>query len=388
MSGLIARGTPSRRDLLGLGAALCLASPAGASGEVLRVGPGRPVRSLAQAARLAREGMRIEVEAGDYLADVASWNSNDLSLTAVGGRVRLIANGAHTQGKGIFVIGGQGVSVEGFDFIGATSPEGNGAGIRFERGSLRVRDCRFSECEMGLLSNNDPAAELVVERCEFSHARPRAGDRPAHLLYAGAIARLTVSGSYFHHGRIGHLLKSRAAVNHILYNRLSDEAEGRASYELEFPNGGRAVVIGNVIQQGPRTENAHLISFGAEGYKPRDNQLWLVHNTLIDQRPQGGIYLRTAAGAARVQLVNNLLVGGGRLEPAPDWVLRHNPEVGAQALGDWALKPDSRWRGSAVDPGPGPEGQPLRPTRQYRHPHDSVALSGPARDPGALQQAP
>lgn len=346
------------------------------------------MRSLARAARLARDGMRIEVEAGDYRADVASWARDELSLVAVGGRVRLIADGAHVQGKGIFVISGRGVSIEGFDFIGARVPDSNGAGIRFERGSLRVRDCRFSECEMGLLSNNDPAAELVVENCEFSHASPRAGDRPAHLLYAGAIARLTVSGSYFHHGRIGHLLKSRAAVNHILYNRLTDEADGRASYELEFPNGGRAVVIGNLIQQGPRTENAHLISFGAEGYKQADSQLWLVHNTLIDQRPQGGIYLRAAVGAARVQLINNLLVGGRGLDPASGWLLRHNPEVGAQALVEHALTPESRWRGSAVDPGPGPDELALRPARQYQHPHRSVALSGPARHPGALQEQP
>jgi hypothetical protein len=383
------RAAPGRREWLGLGVgvALCLGGRAAAAERVLRVGPSQAVRSLAQAARLAREGMRIEVEAGDYRADVASWNLDDLSLVAVGGRVRLIADGAHAQGKGIFVISGRGVSVEGFDFIGARVPAGNGAGIRFERGSLRVRDCRFSDGEMSLLTNNDPAAELVVENCEFSHARPRAGDRPAHLLYAGTIARLTVSGSYFHHGRIGHLLKSRAAVNHILYNRLSDEADGRASYELEFPNGGRCVVIGNLIQQGPLTENAHLISFGAEGYKHRQNELWLVHNTLIDQRPVGGIYLRAAPGAAGMHVINNLLVGGGRFDPAPGWRLRHNPEIGAQDLVGFALKPASRWRGSAVDLGA--EGMAsLRPTRQYRHPHDSVALSGPARDPGALQAAP
>ena len=122
-----------------------------------------------------------------------------------------------------------------------------GAGIRLERGSLSVKDCSFSRCEMGLLTNNDPNTQLDLQGCEFSF-----GERPgsfSHLLYAGSIAKLSVSGCYFHHGMRGHLIKSRAALNHIFYNRLTDEIGGSASYELEFPNGGQALVIGNLIQQ-------------------------------------------------------------------------------------------------------------------------------------------
>jgi hypothetical protein len=388
MTSLIATGMPRRRALLGLGAALCLGGQARADGGVLRVGPGHAVRSLAAAAKLAHDGLRIEVEAGDYLADVASWNSNDLSLVAVGGRVRLIANGAHAQGKGLFVIGGERVSVSGFDFVGATVPDTNGAGIRFERGSLRVSDCSFSQCEMGLLSNNDPDSRLIVENCEFAHAAARPGSGPAHLLYAGSIAQLTVQGCYFHHGRIGHLIKSRAALNHILYNRLSDEAGGRASYELEFPNGGRAVVLGNLIQQSAQTENPHLIAFGAEGYTHATNELWLAHNTLVDERLGGGIYLRVAPGAVKtVRVVNNLLVGSGRFSPEPGWDARNNPRAGPADLEPgWVLKPVSPLRGRTADPGTGPDGLRLRPGRQYQPSRGSRVLAGPAVwHPGALQ---
>jgi hypothetical protein len=83
-----------------------------------------------------------------------------------------------------------------------------------------------------------------------------------------------VTGSYFHHADVGHLLKSRAARSHILYNRLTDETGGRASYELEFPNGGLAYVVGNVIEQAATTENETIISFGAEGYRPRNELIW------------------------------------------------------------------------------------------------------------------
>ncbi|WP_214278495.1 hypothetical protein, partial [Escherichia coli] len=86
------------------------------------------------------------------------------------------------------------------------------------------------------------------------------------------------TGSYFHHGLLGHLLKSRAALNHILYNRLSDEIGGRASYELELPNGGVAVVMGNLIAQSSTTENPHVISFGAEGASWPQQALYLVNN--------------------------------------------------------------------------------------------------------------
>lgn len=373
---------PSRRTAL---LSLLLGAAGAARGRseapaLLQVGPTRAVRSLAEAARLARAGMRIEVDAGDYVSDVASWGRDGLSLRAIGGRVRLLPRGAHAQGKGIFVVAGDGVEIEGFDFIGASAPDGNGAGIRFERGSLRVRDCLFSHCEMGLLSNNDAAARLTVEDCEFAHAPARAQGRPAHLLYAGAIARLEVSGCHFHHGRTGHLIKSRAALNLIRYNRL-DDAEGSASYELEFPNGGLALVLGNVIVQGPRSENPHLLAFGAEGYRPGQAQgLWLVHNTLVDGLPAGGRFLRAAPGPLPARLLNNLLVGPGLFDPAPAWESRGNERAAA-------LRPGPALRGRLVDPGPlpGPEGTPLRPERQPRTPLGSVALAGPARYPGALQ---
>jgi len=101
-----------------------------------------------------------------------------------------------------------------------------------------------------------------------------------------------------------------------------EETGGRASYELEFPNGGLAYVVGNHIQQGSQTENPTMISFGAEGYKWPRNELYLVGNTLADDRPSGGkwLALRTDTGAEPVNLVvkalNNLLVGAGELGAA------------------------------------------------------------------------
>lgn len=341
----------------------------GAPPARLKVGPQEAIRTLAAAAAQAAPGTVVEVQAGDYPGDVAVWPQHDLTLRAIGGRVRVIANGAHAQGKGLFVCTGERQRIEGFDFIGARVPDRNGAGIRLERGSLSLKDCRFHDNENGLLSANDPSITLDIDGCDFGAIAP--GEGRTHNCYVGAIARLSVTGSYFHHGHSGHLLKSRAAVHHIFYNRFSDET-GSASFELEFPNGGLALVVGNLIQQSPRTDNFHLIAYGNEGLTGPRHELHLINNTLIDLRQPGGVYLRAAPGAQRVRLINNLLAGQRSLPPGAGWEQHHNHFVGldhfvdGQSL-DARLRADSPLRGRAVEPGR-VDGIALRPTRQYQHP--------------------
>ncbi|MFT7722540.1 MAG: hypothetical protein QM788_06885 [Roseateles sp.] len=357
------------------------------AGPVLQVGPTRALRSLAAAARQATDGTRVEVDAGDYVGDVAVWPQHDLTLRAVGGRVRVVGAGAHAQGKGLFVTTGRRQRIEGFDFSGGVVPDRNGAGIRLQSGSLTLVDCGFRDNENGLLTANDESIELDIVDCDFGAILPRGGQ--THNLYVGGIRRLAVTGSYFHHGMQGHLLKSRAAVSHILYNRLSDEIGGRASYELEFPNGGVAVVMGNLIMQSSTTDNPHVISFGVEGAKWPRQALYLVHNTLVDQRPSGGIWLRVTPRQAEVMLANNLFVGGQKLPADNAWTQRANFTADWDAFvravrEDFRLAPGSPLRGKAQDAGEA-EGVRLSPVREYRHPHASVALAGPARHPGAFQ---
>ena len=292
---------------------------------VLQVGPTKTIKTIAQSSILASVGGIIEVDTGIYLADVAVWQHDDITLRAVGGRVRLLAQGVAAEGKGIWVVRANGMRVEGFDFEGAAVPSRNGAGIRLERGSLHVRNCSFVRNEMGLLTNNDPSIVLEVENSEFAYnQRP---DGHNHNLYVGQIARLSVTHSYFHHAHTGHLLKSRAAMNHIYDNRLTDEMGGTASYELEFPNGGLAYVVGNVIAQNTQTENPHLISFGAEGYKWPRNEIHLENNTLVNPLPQGGVFLRVAPGADVIRAVGNQLVGQGTLESAGPGEYQNNVKV-------------------------------------------------------------
>lgn len=370
------------RALAALGL-LLLTIAAAATAQTLHVGPGRDIPTLAEAARRARAGDTIEVDAADYVADVAVWTQPDLTLRALGGRVRVLANGASAEGKGTWVVRVAGrFSVEGFDFIGSRVPNGNGAGIRFERGALSVRDCRFLDNENGILTGNDAALELDIEGSEFGHNGQ--GDGRSHNLYAGTIARLSVVGSYFHHAQAGHLLKSRAARNDVSYNRLTDESGGSASYELEFPVGGIARVVGNLIEQGPQTENPVMVSFGIEGYRHAANRLELVRNTLVDRRAQAGVFVRVAPGADAVRLVDNLLAGPGDLSAAGPGDFAGNVTV-ALADFDAAVADDYRWQRRPAWLRDAVDGASLAAVSEYRHPRQVVPVNPRRLVVGAVQ---
>jgi hypothetical protein len=362
------------------------ADPPAAAASVIRVGPTRAIRTIAEAARRATDGSTIEIDPGDYRADAATWSQSDLTIRGRGEQVRLIADGAHAEGKAIWVVRGDRVTIEGIHFIGARVSDHNGAGIRHEQGRLLVRRCAFFDNQMGILTGNDGKAELQIEQSEFGHHHNAA--RISHAIYVGSIASFRLSGSWVHHVNRGHLVKSRARSNRIEYNRLTDESGGRASYELELPNGGDTVVVGNVIQQGAGTSNSVIVSYGAEGLRWPVNTLRFVHNTVVNDRPLGGTFLRVAPGTQAVTLRNNLWVGAGRVD-AP---------AGADAAGDERASWEDLVRPSREDYRINEatrarlHGRALAqvdvawaPRREYAHPLATRPLPEPARWPGALQ---
>lgn len=281
--------------------------------RIIQVGGNSAIQTIAEAASVAKDGDTVVIAPGEYYGDVAIWKQDRLTIRAgAGGRVKLIAAGSQVEGKGIWVVAGGRISVEDIDFVGARVPDRNGAGIRFEKGHLLVKRCSFKDSENGILTAGDGEAMLEIENSEFGNNGDGSGG--THHLYVGDIKLLKVTGSYFHHARKGHLLKSRARENHIFYNRLTDELGGQASYELEFPNGGIAHVVGNIIQQSATTDNSTIVSFGAEGYRGPVNLLYLASNTLSDDRPEGGIMLKVKEGERQVYAVNNLLVGSSKLD--------------------------------------------------------------------------
>jgi hypothetical protein len=335
---------------------------------VLRVGPKRELKRPSAAARVARDGDVIEIDAGVYEGDVAVWLQHRLTIRGVGGRAHLSARGADAEGKGIWVIKGNDTLVESVEFSGAKVPDENGAGIRLEGAGLTVRDCYFHDNENGILSGVNLASDIVVEHSEFAHNG--FGDGQSHNIYIGNARTFTLRFSYVHHALVGHNVKSRALTSYITYNRIMDEKDGRSSYALEFPNGGIAFVIGNVIQQGPETENPTIVSYGAEGLKHPANELYFVSNTVVNDRPAGSRFLFIREGVDKAWIVNNVFAGRGEVLTGPG-EMRNNVGVAKSefvgaAQFDYRLKAGSSAIGRGVDPG-SVHGIALRPSAEYVH---------------------
>jgi hypothetical protein len=291
------------------------------TGATWRVGPGEAITRVADAIRRAADGDTIEVLPGTYHGDVAVITQRRLTIKGIGEQPVFEADGRHAEGKAIWVVRNGDIRIENIAFRGTRVPSGNGAGIRFEQGRLQVHRCRFTDHQMGLLSGNDPASELHISDSVFADAPPNPGSLP-HLLYVGSIGRFSIRGSLLRHGNQGHLLKSRARESTIVGNRLDDGRDGQASYEIDLPNGGIALVEGNTLVQSPLTQNPVMLSYGAERRPWDENRLVVRDNTFVNRLATGGVFVRVWADRLPADTpalsLGNRLLGGGDLELGPN----------------------------------------------------------------------
>ena len=279
-----------------------------ATGRVLEVGPGKTYSVPSAASAAARSGDVIKISAGDYRGDVTTWNASNLTICGVGGRARIYANGRNAEGKGIWVITGNNITVDSLEFRDATVPDQNGAGIRVSpNASLVVLNSGFYDNQNGILASAGTST-IRIDRSEF--ARNGFGDGYTHNIYVNQIDRLTVTSSYFHEAKIGHNFKSRARETTIENSYFMDGPTGTSSYLVDFPNGGRVYMRGNMFHKGPNADNSNLVSYGLEGLSNPVTTLELVHNTMAITR-SGGAFFRLASGTSSVRLTANLFAGTG-----------------------------------------------------------------------------
>ena len=350
--------------------ATAAAQPTAHGPRTWRVGPDRALTTPSAAAAVAGDGDTVLIDAGTYAGDVATWIQDDLTLRGDGGRAHLRADGNDAQGKAIWVIAGDRTTVDRIEFSGATVPDHNGAGIRQEGTDLTVTRSWFHDNETGILTGADPDSDVVIRRSRFF--RNGAGDGYSHNLYVGAVRSLTVVGSVLAGADTGHELKSRAARNTIVANLITD-GDATASYSIDLPNGGRSLISGNVVVQGPRSENSALVSYGAEGLTNASRILWVVNNTFVNRR-DAGTFVALAEGSS-AHLRNNLLVGPGDLTGGAAADGRATRWVGlagclAPDADDFRLRPSS----PAVDRG-------VAVPRRWRARWEHVAPAGFVRRP-------
>ena len=237
----------------------------------LTVGGDKQFTTVSAAVAASHDGDTVQVDAGTYTNDFAHIGTS-ITLTAVGGMVHLLATASPPDGKAIFTTDGN-ITINGFEFSGAAVPDQNGAGIRMQTGDLTLNNCYFHDNENGILTTGNPDSDLVIDNCEFDHNGNGSGF--THGIYVGGINSVTITDSYFHNAVVGHEIKSRAASTTITNNRIQDEA-GSASYSIDLSNGGNALIRGNVIEQGPNTQNPAIISYGPEGL------IWSVNSLTVD----------------------------------------------------------------------------------------------------------
>lgn len=373
-----------------------LLSISGLHATIWHVGASQTYTMPSQVSTLVNHGDTVDIDAGIYNSNVCAWNKNNLLLRCVNGMAHLKSNGLSHGDKGIWVIQGNNTTVDHIEFSLCTSTSANGAGIRQEGQNLIVRNCYFHDNENGILAGAITPCKITVEFTEFN--LNGAGDGFSHNLYIGHIDTLLFRYNYSHHCKIGHELKSRAKVNYILYNRLGNEASGTASREIDLPNGGLSIVMGNQIQQGVTGTNSGIVGYGLEGLtNPAPHNFYLINNTIVNEKT-AGTFVAIQNGTALYKGYNNIFAGTGTLLTGTTTVLDtlSNKKYTIAAAGfvnsatyDYHLLPSCSAVDSSTPAATASNGYVLTPSKEYLHPANQITKPNAwILDIGAFEYTP
>ncbi len=349
-------------------------APAGALGapawsRILHVGPGQRFARPCEAIARAHPGDTIQIDARgnrSYRGDVCAWSTNRLTVVGVHGRAHIDAAGANSEGKAIWVIAGNDTTIKNVQLSGAHVPDDNGAGIRQEGAGLTLQHCLFDHNQEGILAADNPASDIVIDSSVFTGNG--AGDGFSHNIYINHVRSFTLRSSYSTDAHVGHLVKSRAARNYILYDRLTGE-RGTDSYELDLPNGGLSYVIGTVLQQGLNTQNPNMLAYGEEGDLQPDSHLYVVNDTFVNDLGRGSALLIGPAVRTPLVAQNDISTGSPVFAAQRRARLRHNcvtanPRFVDAGRSDYRLTASSPCRRAGRRPGSA-QGFSLVPRFQY-----------------------
>ena len=275
-----------------------------ATAATLTVGKKQQFAAPSNAARVAKPGDIIKISPGTYY-DCAVWKTNDITIEGTGPGV--VLTDKTCQGKAIFVIHANDVTVRGITFQRARVPDGNGAGIRAEGVNLKVEDDKFLNNQEGILAGKNPKSSIIIKNSQF--IRNGSCQRAcAHGVYVGHIALLKIENSRFFETKIAHHIKSRAARTILIGNHIEDGQNGTASYEVDIPNGGGLIMKNNIIEKGPKSDNhSTVIMIGEGGVSQPTPELLFENNTFTNNgRPTTFVRNITATPA---KLIGNTFKG-------------------------------------------------------------------------------
>ena len=325
------------------------------------------------------DGDVIEIDSSvAYEKDYCALDKSNITLRGVGGaRAKLDAKIEGVEmlpdPGAIWVLNGANTVIENIEFTGATAFAQNGSGVYVAGTGVTIRNAHFHDNQYGIRVADDSASEVLIELSEFGHNGT--GTPFGDNINVGSVKKFTLQSSYLHHALGGNLVSSYALETHVLYNRLTDESDGAAQYQLDVPLGGTTYFIGNIVHKG---ENAApgdnvMISYARLGAGLHPSQaLFAVNNTLVSNKMPGTIFIDAATPADMPPIVrNNIFVGPGTPSTVPEAVEDNNLTMNDPLFEDpgnfnYHLKAGSPAIDKGKEPGMG-MGVDLTPKSQYAH---------------------
>ncbi|WP_428968640.1 right-handed parallel beta-helix repeat-containing protein [Sphingomonas sp. Xoc002] len=183
------------------------------------------------------------------------------------------------EGKAALVLRGRGASVQGIVFSHIEVGDGNGAGIRIEKGPLSVSNAMFLDSQSGILSAEDPNGTVTVDHSTFSGLGNDPTGNGAHGIYMGRYKSLRVTACRFENGQGGHYVKTRAPYVEVLDSSFDDSKGHSTNYMIDLSNGAKGRIAGNEFVFGRDKDNhSTLITVAPEGAKNDSSGLVIENN--------------------------------------------------------------------------------------------------------------
>ncbi len=239
------------------------AQPVAASFTVVETGQG--FARLDEAVAAIGDGTAtIRIAPGRY-RDCAVQEAGRISFVAAQPGTAIFDGGA-CEDKAVLVLRGRGARVDGLVFTNVAVSDGNGAGIRIEKGNLDVANAMFLDNQSGILSAEDRGASITIDRSTFAGLGKDPDGNGAHSIYIGDYGSLRITRSRFERGTGGHYVKSRAARVEILDSSFDDSKGSHTNYMVDLSNGASGRIAGNSFAMGPNKDNySTMITVAPEG---------------------------------------------------------------------------------------------------------------------------
>lgn len=236
--------------------AALIAAPALAQGAPFTVvETGRGYATLDAAVAAVRDGEATILIAPGVYRQCAVQQAGRITFRAVRPGTAIFER-VTCEDKAALVLRGRGSVVDGLVFRGYSVNDGNGAGIRTERGDLIVRNAMFLDSQEGILGGQPTGQRISIDRSTFSGlGQCDQAVNCSHSIYLANRGGVSVTNSRFDRGTGGHYVKLRTPTVRIEGNSFDDRAGVKTNYMIDLSEGGTGIIARNVFVQGPRKEN-------------------------------------------------------------------------------------------------------------------------------------